>query len=166
MTVMPILPQRSNSAERVFRAFLKTIVAQGVFSDAERGEQSGILKESEKKEIDAGKRIDARTPRLAAISGKGGWVPDPEKATRYARFTNVSLLDHLCSVVRGALVFAELDLKVSGVADAELEPRLARIAAIGFLHDGDKMLGLSRTEELKSRPHPRPRKALWRRPLS
>ncbi len=148
MTFMPTIPYASSSAERVFKSFLRVVVAQGVFSEGERSRQAGILKETEKSEIEAGQRIDVRTPYLAAISGKGGWVADEEKAKRYARFTNVSLLDHLCSVVRGALVFAELDLKAFGVDELSLDRRLAVIAAVAFLHDADKMLGLSRSEEL------------------
>lgn len=148
MTVIPTISQRVSHAEVTYKTFLRTIVAEGIFSDSERSRQSGMLKENEKKEITAGTRIDVRTPFLAAISGKGGWVADKGKAERYARFTNVSLLDHLCSVVRGALVFAEMDLTAFGVAGTELDRRLARIAAVAFLHDADKMLGLSRSEEL------------------
>lgn len=130
----------NNCARRVFSEFLAVVVAGHVFSDAERTRRSGPLKESEKKEIASQKRIDARVPFLAAISGKGG--------QGYERWTNVSLLDHLCSVVRGALVFAELDLRAAGVAEAELAPRLAGVAAIGFLHDADKMLQIGRCDDL------------------
>lgn len=144
MTTFPL----ADTARGVFSEFLATVVAEGVFSDEERTRQSGLLEDEAKREIALAKRIDARVPFLAAISGKGGWSPDPDKAKVYGRFANVSLLDHLCSVVRGALVFAELDLRAFGVTGTDLEQRMAVIAAIAFLHDADKMLSAARSEQL------------------
>ena len=132
---------RVDVARNVFSRFLEIVVRDHVFSDAERTRASGPLNETVRKDIDAKKRIDGRAPFLTAISGKGGWHPDPATAEDRARWSNVSLLDHICSVVRGALVFAELDLSATGVAEPDLKRRLAIIAAIAFLHDADKIVG-------------------------
>jgi hypothetical protein len=88
------------------------------------------------------------------ISGKGGWVADPDLRERYAESTNVTLLDHLLSVVRGAITFAALDTLA---ANPELDrdafrAELRVVAAIAFMHDLDKDLGLTRDTALPLEP--------------
>ena len=124
--------------------FLHHVVAERVFSEAELTRGDGPLDDRHRRQIVAHQRIDTRGPKLARLSGKGGWSPDPARAALYAAFTNVSLLDHLLSVMRGALIFAAMDL--AGRAEADLRGRLAAVAAVAFLHDADKMLEIGRSE--------------------
>jgi hypothetical protein len=125
--------------------FLQTVVRNRVFSEAERTRGSRPLDEGQRRQLLAGQRVDTRSPALTRISGKGGWLADETKRAAYAIFTNVTLLDHLLSVVRGALQFAEMDLTGKGQRPPdELRRRLAAVAAVAFLHDADKMLDLSR----------------------
>jgi hypothetical protein len=138
------------TAKSVYQKFLERVVKQGVFSPSERRRGSGALSTRKQKEIEEGKSADGRIAHLALISGKGGWHPAPEKRQRYSEFTNVTLIDHLTSVVRGAVVFAALDLSGSGVVQdtPTLRRRLTVVAVVGLLHDMDKILGLSRTDEI------------------
>lgn len=131
----------------IYAEFVRTIVQTGVFSEAEMIRGSGSLGEARTKKITAGKEIDSRTPFLMTISGKGGWVAGPAFDARKP-FRNISLLDHLISVTRGALILGELDLHAAGVTDTEMPARLARIAAAAFLHDADKMLERGRANLL------------------
>ena len=88
-----------------------------------------------------------RPVRLVTISGKGGWDEDPALAQRWARNDNISLLDHLLSVARGALMFwlADAPRPWSNEADlAEIEQRAHAVVCIAFLHDIDKDLKLPR----------------------
>ncbi|MBO1077090.1 hypothetical protein [Roseomonas marmotae] len=122
--------------------FLQAVVQDRVFSDAERTRGSRPLDEGQRRQLETSQRVDTRSPALTRISGKGGWRADGA----YAVFTNVTLLDHLLSVVRGALQFAEMDLTGRGSRPPEeLRRRLAAVAAVAFLHDSDKMLDLSRS---------------------
>ncbi|MGH6815419.1 MAG: hypothetical protein ACREC6_06935, partial [Hyphomicrobiaceae bacterium] len=134
----------------VYRAFLRTVVRDHVFHDKERnfGRWGRPLGDKEREEIGKGRKIDGRIPYLARTSGKGGWHEDPETAERYARHTNVSLLDHLASVVRGTMTLAWIDLSNAGVPETEIATRLPKIAAAAFLHDLDKILGLKRSDRL------------------
>ncbi len=94
-------------------------------------------------------KIDGRPVRLVTISGKGGWSPDPALAERWERNDNISLLDHLLSVARGALMFWLADAPRSWSSEAEIAEieRLAyAVVCIAFLHDIDKDLALSRGE--------------------
>ena len=96
-------------------------------------------------------RIDGRPVRLVTISGKGGWSADPVLAERWAKNDNISLLDHLLSVARGALMFwlADAPRPWSSDADlAEMERVAHAVVCIGFLHDIDKDLELRRGEEI------------------
>ena len=98
-------------------------------------------------------RIDCRAVRLVTISGKGGWSEHAALAERWANNDNISLLDHLLSVTRGALMFwladaprvwsSELDL-------AEIKRLSYALVCIAFLHDIDKDLGLRRGEEIRA----------------
>lgn len=134
-------------SKTIFESFLEAVVQVHVFSDAERKISSGLLSDKAAKEVASGKRIDDRIPYLMTISGKGGYV-DGDNFMARLPFRNITLLDHVVSVARGAAVFAETDLRASGVADDALARRIAILIATGFLHDADKMLGLSRLEEL------------------
>ncbi len=132
-------------ADDIYKTFLKTVVAQGVFSEGERARDIRPLSEKNAKDILEGKRVDHRLPWLARMSGKGG---RDAKGVLHTEWHNVSLLEHVASVVRGALVFAEHDLWAD---DPTIDPnvfsaRLAKIAAVAFLHDADKMAQISRTE--------------------
>ena len=92
-------------------------------------------------------KIDGRPVRLVTISGKGGWSEDAECAKRWARNDNISLLDHLLSVTRGALMFWLADAPRPWSAETDLQEieRLSRaLVCIAFLHDIDKDLGLRR----------------------
>ena len=92
-------------------------------------------------------KIDGRPVRLVTISGKGGWSEDPADAERWAKNDNVSLLDHLLSVARGALMFwlADAPRPWSDEAElAEIERLAYALICIAFLHDIDKDLKLPR----------------------
>ena len=128
------------TAVKVYGAFLDECVGRRVIND-----RSGAKgKES------AGK-IDGRPVRLVTISGKGGWASDPAEAERWERNDNISLLDHLLSVARGALMFWLADAPRSWSSETELAEieRLAyAVVCIAFLHDIDKDLGLPRGAEI------------------
>lgn len=132
-------------AAEIYRAFLDAVNPR-IFSSQERARDGAALGEVRRQEIDRGRALDTRAPYLVRVSGKGGWSDDPARRDQYAVFTNVSLLDHLMSVVRGGLMFAALDLRQGRVPVEELRGRLAVIAVIAFLHDADKMLGRPRKE--------------------
>ena len=113
------------------------------------------LADKQKQEIKSGKAIDTRVIHLMSISGKGGWDEDPLKRERYLKNQNVTLLDHILSVVRGAVVLYALDTVASLQEEAideefakDLTATLTVAAAIAFLHDLDKMLQLPRDAEL------------------
>ncbi len=92
-------------------------------------------------------KIDGRPVRLVTISGKGGWSKDPALAARWAANDNVSLLDHLLSVARGALMFWLADAPRPWSTDsdlAEIERLSHALVCIAFLHDVDKDLKLPR----------------------
>jgi hypothetical protein len=137
-------------AQEIYEAFLTTVVKEHVFGSDER-ERTQAIPDAEKVEIAKGARVDGRTPPLCLISGKGGWSEDPKVFAKRERFTNVTLLDHLVSVTRGALVLAEVGIRsVSpAISETSLKRRLATIAAVAFLHDADKMLGIERAQLLK-----------------
>ncbi len=132
-------------AAEIYGAFLEAVVKQGVMADRE-----GPDDEKAYERIAKGTHIDGRVLRLMAISGKGGWSKNPERAKSYAMSTNVTLLDHLLSVVRGAVLLYALD-KLGQNPDMDLallRHRLRVIAAIAFLHDIDKALHLERNSSL------------------
>lgn len=133
-------------SKNLFESFLDAVIRVHVFSDAERNHGSGALSDAASKSVEAGKRIDDRIPYLMTLSGKGGHVDGPAFAKRKP-FRNVTLLDHVLSVARGAALFAEIDLKAAG-QDEDLAKRIAILIATGFLHDADKMLGFSRQDDL------------------
>ena len=134
-------------SDSLFRSFMEIVIAGGVFSDAERELASGPLSDAALKDVQAEKRLDDRRPWLMTLSGKGGFVEGAGFEAR-RKFRNVTLLDHLLSVTRGAAVFAEMDLRAAAVSDDMLRVRIARIMATAFLHDADKMLARGRLEDL------------------
>jgi len=97
-----------------------------------------------------GNEIDIRTLYLVSISGKGGWTNNPKKQDSYLKNANCTLLDHLLSATRGALMLAAIDLLQQNVNmdSAFLQRRLKVIAVIAFLHDLDKMEQLKRDQSL------------------
>lgn len=131
-------------AKILFERFLDLVINGAALSASERDLTGVRNSETAAREISSGKRIDTRAPWLMTISGKGGYVAG-EAFERHSPYRNVTLLDHLVSVTRGAAVLAEIDLSAAGVGDAELRIRLARIMATAFLHDADKILGTPRT---------------------
>ena len=128
------------TAVNVYHAFLNECVLERVSKDRDgpKGKVSGA-------------KIDGRPVRLVTISGKGGWSPDPELAERWGCNDNISLLDHLLSVARGALMFwlADAPRPWSSETDFEEIERLAyAVVCVSFLHDIDKDLGLKRGEKM------------------
>ena len=128
------------AAVEVYGAFLEECVVGCVGADraGDPGESSAA-------------RIDGRPVRLVTISGKGGWSQDPALAHRWAKNDNISLLDHLLSVVRGTLMFWLADTPRSWSSEGDLAEmeRLAHAAVcIAFLHDIDKDLGLARGAQI------------------
>ena len=131
-------------AKNIFERFLDLVINGAALSAGERDRTGIRISDNANMEIAAGKRIDSRTPWLLTISGKGGYVPGDAFQT-HRPFRNVTLLDHLVSVTRGAAVLAEIDLAADGVAEGELRVRIARVMGTAFLHDADKILGSPRT---------------------
>ena len=136
-------------AKEVYEAFMRGVVEAHVLND-----RVGALSAQKQKKVDTKRDIDVRPVRLMSISGKGGWSDDPDLRQRYAESTNVTLLDHLLSVVRGAVTFAALDTLA---ANPELNrdtfrAELRVVAAIAFMHDLDKDLGLTRDTPLPLDP--------------
>lgn len=140
-----IVPAMALAAE-VYQAFLAEVVEVGVL----RQRAGPALDQKKQRELDAGRSIDSRPAHLMTVSGKGGWHPDPVQRERRADSTNVTLLDHLLSVVRGALTFAALDvLGTDPETDRDLLAADLRVlAAIAFMHDLDKDLELTRDTAL------------------
>lgn len=139
-------PEAINLASEVYRAFMAEVVEAHVIRHRVGREPD----QKKQKNLDAHRIVDTRVVRLMSISGKGGYSDDPTLRQRYADSTNITLLDHLLSVVRGALTFAAPDVLGSN-ADAdrdELRGQLRVLAAIAFMHDLDKDLQLQRDDAL------------------
>lgn len=130
-------------ATEVYSLFLTEILEKHVFSDrvgslTEKAEQRIFLKQT---------HIDHRQIRLMTISGKGGWSPEQNLAEKYRHSRNVTLLDHLLSVLRGALLLRAMDASPE-IDPATLKKQLAAAAVIAFMHDIDKDLGVPRDEAI------------------
>ncbi len=126
-----------NVAEEVFRHFMSEVVNKKVVAVRVKP-----LDAKEQKDVDSGKRINDQPIRLLSISGKGG--------SAYPEYENVTLLDHLLSVTRGAVLLAVID-DVTMLEDEDipiLKRQLALTVAIAFLHDLDKDCQLKRDTEL------------------
>lgn len=144
---MRLRDDHASALRQAVMRFQELCVQQGLLADRDDRRR---LSDKDRQALAAGRLVDPRAPRLATISGKGGWHQDPALAARRARLRNVSLLDHVLSVGRGGAVIAVLN---AAMADPELEPppveRAARLAlALGLLHDIDKDLDLPRDAEI------------------
>lgn len=111
---------------------------------AERMDEGSAVKQEK---MARGKSVDVRPVRLMSISGKGGYSIDPARAAHFANWTNVSLLDHLASVARGATTIVALEYAQARAesgfdpGDSMDMPRLLGLSmAVGFLHDANKCL--------------------------
>lgn len=143
-----LMRQASAIAATVYENFMEQVIERYVL--VERIGQA--LNEKEKKFTTFN---DTRQLYLMSISGKGGWDNDSSKRERYLKNQNITLLDHLLSVARGAIVLCALDT-VASLGTETLEPEDAKalnqtltvVAVIAFLHDLDKMLKLPRDAEL------------------
>ena len=140
--------QRANKvAGALYERFLREVLEAYVLKERV---VKRPLAEKQKKAFAENKEIDTRTLYLMSISGKGGWHEDAAKRESYLKNQNITLLDHLLSVVRGGMLLAALDwlLDNPDMDETDLRQRLAVIVAVGFLHDLDKMLKLQRDEAL------------------
>lgn len=138
----------TQAAETIYREFLEEVVTVYVLKDRITNQtqpKRDPLSENQVKSIAAGKMADPRPVRLMMLSGKGGWVDDSEKYARYLNNTNITLLDHLLSVARGALMMAALDwLARNPEMDEDyLYKKLRLIVVLAFMHDIDKDLNLA-----------------------
>ena len=132
------------TAVDVYGAFLEECVDRHVLNDRAQTHEGNQKKAS-------GTKIDGRPIRLVTISGKGGWSADATVAQRWQHNDNISLLDHLLSVARGALMFwlADAPRAWSSETDHKEIERLAyAVVGIAFLHDIDKDIGLKRGEKI------------------
>jgi len=147
MTEHEWMSRATDLAANIYRRFLTEVIENHVM---QKDREGILLREKAKKQIDKGTHIDPRVLRLMTISGKGGYASDPAKQERYNLYHNITLLDHLLSVVRGALMLAALDwmARNPNLDVILVERRLAVIAIIAFLHDIDKDLKLMRNEAI------------------
>lgn len=138
----------AETATAVYARLIDDVVKAHVLKDR----AGGPLSERDLKRVHAGTAVDRRPIRLMTISGKGGHSDDPDRRAVYERFFNVSLLDHLLSVTRGALVLAALnELGQNPEMDRDrLRRRLDILAVVAFLHDLDKDAGLARNTEIST----------------
>ena len=131
------------TAVEVYGAFLDECVVSRVIEDRTGPERKTSNTKNNK--------IDGRPVRLVTISGKGGYSTDPGLAKRWGHSDNISLLDHLLSVARGALMFWLADALRPWADEehvAEIEWLAYAVVCIAFLHDIDKDLGLPRGKEI------------------
>lgn len=153
MKDLAAMERASQLAGDLYRDFVAEVVKNHLVNNkrpALADREKVQLGEATWKKVEGGKFVDPRALRLATISGKGGLAPDPKKQGTYDKFMNVSLLEHLLSVTRGATVLAAMSFldRNPEMEEAELTRRLAVVASVGFLHDLDKDLRLSRNTEL------------------
>jgi hypothetical protein len=141
------MEQATLQAQQAYGEFFDHVMPRAL---TERDPRERPLGDKLKAGIAKGTHIDTRVIRLMAISGKGGWHKDPARRERYARNANVTLLDHLLSVARGAMLLYALDCleRTPDMDKIRLRKHLCAIAVLAFLHDLDKMLELDRGSEL------------------
>ena len=141
------MERASRIAGDVYRGFVTEVIENHLLK---QDREKVHLGETTWKKIQAGTYVDPRALRLATVSGKGGLADDPKKQETYDRFMNVSLLEHLLSVTRGATVLAAMSFldRNPEMETTELTRRLAVVTSVGFLHDLDKDLRLPRNAEL------------------
>ena len=132
-------------AEKVYSHFLE-IVVEGHVSK----HRVGVHSEETRKKIEKRRFKDTRFIQLMTMSGKGGYSPDAVEFSKRSNYTNVTLLDHLLSVGRGAMIFYVIDcINKNSEMDPELlKIHLASLLSLGFMHDADKIATISRDEDL------------------
>ena len=145
MMVITDMHPATRLAEKVYIHFLTTVVETHVARH-----RVGVQPEKTRKKINAGICADTRFVQLMTMSGKGGYSPDPVEFAKRARYTNVTLLDHLLSVGRGSMLFYGMDChhKNPDMDGERLKTHLALLLALAFMHDVDKIAGISRKENL------------------
>ncbi len=141
------MEKATKAVSEIYTLFLEEVVEKHLMA---KDREAKPLSEKAVKKIKNGTHIDPRILRLMGISGKGGYSSDPEKQKRYSLNFNITLFDHLLSIIRGSLMFAALDWlsRNPDMEEAILKKRLAVIAVIGFMHDIDKDLQLERNEAI------------------
>ncbi|GAB6146147.1 HD domain-containing protein [Desulfocicer niacini] len=147
MTAQVWMSKATMLASKIYKHFLTEIIEAHLMKN---DRELLPLSVKAKKQIAKGTHIDPRPLRLMTISGKGGYTANPDLQSKYNKYYNITLLEHLLSVVRGSLLLASLDwLSRNPDMDTSLiERRLAMVALIAFLHDIDKDLGLARNEAI------------------
>jgi hypothetical protein len=142
-----VLQQANEAAKAVYEDFMREVIEKQVIND--RCTQR-IYAKREKSTAKKSNETDISTLYLVSISGKGGWTDNLKKRDSYLKNANITLLDHLLSVTRGALMLAAMDLLLQNpkMNKDYLQQRLYVIAVIAFLHDLDKMEKLPRNEPL------------------
>lgn len=145
MTVLAGMSPAIRLVEEVYAEFLEVVVEKHVARY-----RVGSKPESIRKKVAEGKYADTRFVQLMTVSGKGGYSQDATEFANRARYTNVTLLDHLLSVGRGAMMFYVLEClhKNPEMEKEILKPRLSLLLSLGFMHDADKIAGISRNEDL------------------
>lgn len=151
--------KRANDlARQVFEAFMTQVVEQYVLKEHRSPIHLQHKKNNDPKPLDDKqtqaildeKEIDIRTLYLMRVSGKGGYSSERDKFARYRENMNITLLDHVLSVTRGALMLAVLSWLQEDpeMDETTIIERLKVLAATAFIHDLDKMLQLPRNEAL------------------
>lgn len=134
-------------AGKIYVQFMEAVVEKHVLNDRRNQKP---LSDTEKRDIGKQKVSDTRFLYLMTLSGKGGWSDNPDKQASYLKNSNITLLDHLLSVVRGSMMLMAID-KLNSAPDMDQEwllERLKVVAVIAFLHDIDKVEQLKRDAEL------------------
>ncbi len=121
------LERATDLATLVYEDFLGRVIETHVLT-----RRIGAIPEKRRILIAKGQYVDARTVQLMSVSAKD--------ATNKAFFTHVTLLDHLLSVTRGAIVLAAQSWIVENPAmDRHFVcQQLALIAVIALLHEIDQ----------------------------
>ncbi|WP_051957959.1 hypothetical protein [Desulfobacter vibrioformis] len=142
------MPKATNTVSKVYQSFLSDVLETHLMK---KDRENIPLSEKAREQILKNKtHIDRRVLRLMTISGKGGYSSDPQKRQQYSQYFNITLLEHLLSVMRGAMLLAAVDWLARNpeMDDTGLEQRLVVIAVVGFMHDIDKDLQLARDESI------------------
>lgn len=137
-------------ARETYGALLGEVVETHVINDREEIP----LGQETKRRLEKGLTANPNIIRLLGISGKGGAsLENHGEENAYARYYNITLLDHLLSTVRGAVVFAALEWLAHNheMDTSVISRRLRVVAAIAFLHDLDKDLRRPRNTPLSEK---------------
>jgi hypothetical protein len=122
---------------KTYGSLLSEVVESHVVNDRE----DIPLGQETKRKLESRLMANPNAIRLLTISGKGGHAKKEDGGEHpYARFYNITLLDHLLSTVRGAIVFAAFGWlnQYPDMDTTVLLRRLRVISAVAFLHDLDK----------------------------